>query len=996
MLGRTISHYRIMEKIGAGGMGEVYLAEDTRLERKVALKFLPAQLSADAEERQRFVHEAKAAAALSHPNIVTVYEIGEHQGQVFIAMEYVDGRTLKDLLSSDRPPSTVHRLPISQVLNIALQIASGLAAAHAKGIVHRDLKPANIMVTGQGAAKIVDFGLAKLRGLSRLTKSGTTLGTVSYMSPEQALGKEVDQRSDIWSLGVILYEMLAGRLPFHGEYDQAVLYAVINQEPESLTKIRSDIPDDIKRIVHKALAKKPENRFQSTDELLDELKRFQLSIATPGAVVFSFRRFLLRPMVLATTLLVIGMVAATAIWLFRRQSAIRHARYGLLPRIEKMVEAGCENYADAYELAVQAERYIPADARLTAILSRISLELSIVTEPKGAKVFIKRYDKPETGWRYLGLSPISKIRLPVGFFRWKMEKDGYETVLAVAATHQLDMSRKWLIVPRDMTRVLDRLGTVPGGMVRVQGMKDVPGAGTIGDFFMDRCEVTNRQFKEFVDDGGYQEVKYWQQKFAEGAKELTREEALKRFTDLTGRPGPAGWQAGQYPEDQGEFPVSGISWYEAAAYAEWADKSLPSVYHWGIASGEYSIDMGWWNIVSSLAPLSNFKGRGPAPTGSFAGMTAFGNLDMAGNVREWCWNEAPLGRVLRGGAWDDATYLFAFMSQTSPFERSAKTGFRCIRSLAPAALPAPAFAAVHPQEPHDLEKISPVSDEVFSVYRDMFLYDRADLHSRLEWRKENSADWVQEKVSFSAAYGNERVIAYLFLPRNSRPPFQTVIFYPGSAVEMSASSDDLEKDFQFDLYLSFIVRNGRAVLYPVLKGTFERGDWAKYQVIDSDVSTRDFSEWLIMQIKDFFRCLDYLETRPDIDRQRLAYMGYSAGAWIAPVVLALEPRIHAAVLQNGGFMIYFLGWGPIRPEVNQMNYVSRVSTPTLMLNGRYDLFFPYESNARIMFAKLGTPPRQKEQKVYDSDHFVPRNELIKETLAWLDRYLGPVKTMSGQ
>jgi len=282
MIGKTISHYKIIEEIGRGGMGVVYKARDTQLDRDVALKFLPAQFSADEAERKRFIHEAKAAAALNHPNIITVYEIGEHEGQIFIAMEYVAGRTLKELISSGRTPSAVdrspitsHLLPITQILDIAIQLASGLAAAHAKGIVHRDLKPANIMLTEQGVVKIVDFGLAKLKGMSRLTKSGTTLGTVAYMSPEQALGKEVDQRSDIWSLGVILYEMLTGKLPFPGEYEQAMLYAVINEEPDLADGLRPDISAELKAIISKCLKKKSDARFTSAVELLADLKRIK-------------------------------------------------------------------------------------------------------------------------------------------------------------------------------------------------------------------------------------------------------------------------------------------------------------------------------------------------------------------------------------------------------------------------------------------------------------------------------------------------------------------------------------------------------------------------------------------------------------------------------------------------------------------------------------------------------------------------------------------------
>ena len=265
MIGRTISHYKILEKIGEGGMGVVYKAEDTKLRRTVALKFLPSELTQDAEAKQRFLHEARAAAALNHANIVTVYEINEHEGQTYIAMEYIEGRTLKEI--------THGPLPLAQVLDIAQQIARGLAAAHAKGIVHRDIKPANIFITSDNTVKILDFGIAKLAGgETKLTKTGTTMGTAAYMSPEQTTGKEVDQRTDIWSLGVILYEMLAGETPFKGEYMQAVVYAILNEEPKPLAKIRPDMPVGLESVIGRALAKNPKDRYQSMNDLAANLK----------------------------------------------------------------------------------------------------------------------------------------------------------------------------------------------------------------------------------------------------------------------------------------------------------------------------------------------------------------------------------------------------------------------------------------------------------------------------------------------------------------------------------------------------------------------------------------------------------------------------------------------------------------------------------------------------------------------------------------------------
>jgi serine/threonine protein kinase len=267
VLGKTISHYKIVEKLGSGGMGEVYKAEDLKLHRPVALKFLSHEFTHDAEERQRFAKEAIAASALDDPNIGTIHEIAEEDNYFFIVMSYYEGGTLKEKITS-RPAG----LEIRGALDIAMQIARGLTKAHKKGIVHRDIKPGNILFTEDGQVKIIDFGLAKLKGSSILTKSGTTLGTVAYMSPEQAQGLPADQRSDVWSLGVILYEMLTGKRPFQGEHEQSIMYLIINEEPEFINKVRGDVPHQVASIVEKALAKKKEKRFSTMKAMLEALE----------------------------------------------------------------------------------------------------------------------------------------------------------------------------------------------------------------------------------------------------------------------------------------------------------------------------------------------------------------------------------------------------------------------------------------------------------------------------------------------------------------------------------------------------------------------------------------------------------------------------------------------------------------------------------------------------------------------------------------------------
>ncbi len=266
MIGQTISHYKILEKLGEGGMGVVYKARDTRLDRPVAIKFLPPHLSQNEEAKKRFVQEAKAASALDHPNVCTIYEIDEiPEGQIFIVMAYYEGETLEDRVKESG-------IGVAEACDIVEAIAGGLAEAHARGIVHRDIKPSNILIIEGGRAKIIDFGLAKLAEQSHLTRAGTTLGTVKYMSPEQTRGDEVDHRTDIWSTGVLLYEAITGQKPFRGNYDQAVIYSILNEEPPGIKSLRPDAPAAVEKIILTALAKDPEKRYQRIEDLAADLR----------------------------------------------------------------------------------------------------------------------------------------------------------------------------------------------------------------------------------------------------------------------------------------------------------------------------------------------------------------------------------------------------------------------------------------------------------------------------------------------------------------------------------------------------------------------------------------------------------------------------------------------------------------------------------------------------------------------------------------------------
>jgi formylglycine-generating enzyme required for sulfatase activity/predicted Ser/Thr protein kinase len=968
MIGETISHYRVLEELGGGAMGVVYKAQDMRLKRLVALKFLPPDLTRDPEAKRRFVQEAEAASALDDPHVCTIHDIDEtSDGRVFIAMGFYEGETLKKRVQ--RGPR-----PVADVVAIAAQIARGLAAAHEAGIVHRDIKPANIIITTRGEVKIVDFGIAKLAGRGDLTGTGLSLGTVAYMAPEQFEGR-VDQRADLWALGVVIYEMLTGRLPFEAETQLATMNAVLNRPPQALRAQRPDIPEALEALVEHALQKDPERRIASAKDFaarLDALRTPANAAAALSSDTGAVLRTIKRPVVAFPVLAIAGIVAYLLITTLMTQSRARWAREEAIPEISRFLQQ--DEYDKAYALAQQAGEYIPNDPMLAELIAQSTQIPALSTQPEGARVFVKPYSSLQTEWRLLGATPLKNTRLARGTYRWRIEADGFESVEFARNVGDQVAAQTLALLAKD---------SVPPGMIGIpasRGPVDITGFATetqvaLQPFFLDRYEVTNRQFKEFVDAGGYSTREYWKHPFVRDGRTLSWDEAMTLFRDTSGRPGPATWELGSFPNARADYPVTGVSWYEAAAYAEYRKAALPTIYHWARAALGFTRAA---PIRGRIVEASNFDGDAPIAVGSTGAIGPYGAYDMAGNVREWCANESGTNRWILGGAWNDHEYMFFVPYSLPPLDRSAANGIRLARyseheRVADLSKPIEVFR-------RDFRDAKPVSDEIFEVFKRQFTYTPSPPDARVEATDTSAADWVREKVSLDTGYG-ERLTAYLFIPKTGQPPYQTAVFFPGlGAFGAQASSQNLSP-FIFD----FVVKSGRILVYPIWKGSFERFDG--FVTLTGDSYFQTFRQRMREWRQEAGQLLDYLSTRPDVDAAKFAYAGNSFGSSTALPVLAMEPRFKVAVLTLAG-----LTYRDLLPEVDAVNFIPRIRIPVLMLEGRYDHLFPVEQSQQPLLTLLGSPADEKRQVLFDAGHGpLPRGQVIHETLTWLDRFLGTPK-----
>jgi formylglycine-generating enzyme required for sulfatase activity len=627
-------------------------------------------------------------------------------------------------------------------------------------------------------------------------------------------------------------------------------------------------------------------------------------------------------------------------------------------------------------------------------MSLVGDRLTVVSRPAGASVWLRRVRDdgslaPDSV--LAGVTPIRDLRLARADYRLDIRKAGFvpaariassalnraEASLGVATDVAIDVSL------REPARVADGMVFVPGSRYTLVG-REAPTHDSVAlsDFYIDAYEVTNAQFREFVAAGGYANAKYWKHPFVLDGRTLSSTEAMRRFVDRTGLPGPRDWTSQEFLPNEARHPVTGVTWYEAAAYAEFAGKRLPTIFEWEKAArdGQYThfdrIFMPWGlaDPTHGVARRANFRSAGTEAVDSHpSGISPYGAYNMAGNVEEWVANPTGRQRIVTGGAWDDPMYVFANYLNVSGFHASPSLGFRCARDV-PGVTARSSDFEIPPGR--GTPEYRPVDDATFRSLLRHYAYDRGPLEASVVERV-TTQDWTRETIRLSGPWRDPTVV-YLYLPSRATRPLQTIAFVPGTNTFYETTpSAEAER------IMGPHVKAGRAVFTVLYKGMVGR-PWDAGHVAAAPLSVQ-YRQELVMHATELRRSLDYLETRSDLDLTRLGYVGFSRGSGVWLPFVAVEPRFRSVVLVGGGIDERF---GPTLPEASAINFAPRIAAPKLFLSGRYDEEHPWISRGLPLWRLLREP---KRLTIVDGGHLPRDEERVPAINAWFDETLGPVR-----
>ena len=834
--------------------------------------------------------------------------------------------------------------------------------------------------------------------------------------------------------------MAAGRRPFEGQTSSDVISGILQKEPPALTLFSDEADARLDEIVTKALTKDKEERYQSAKDLFIDLKRLKhrldveaelertnptelrgtqegaqssgisKSISPPvfpgvkitgnqnaNQTIVADKRITIdstqgksgskRIVAIVTAAVLLASIAVWVVWHQRNLSWARRQ----VPQIEALSSNG--DYFAAYDLAAEIQKYLPTDPTITRLMPTISDMLTVTSEPSGAQVYLKRFSPDAAGnfppRQLVGTTPIRDLRIARGQYLLYVEKDGFaKTAQTISGALMSGGGMTSIPPPLTVEQKLTTADRVPNGMTLVTGgdyrlrawARPTDVKVQLDDFLIDQYEVSNQDYKEFINAGGYLKKQYWTYPFIKDGKALTWEEGIQEFKDRTGLPGPRTWSSQNFPEGKAKYPVTDVSWYEAAAYAAFRGKQLPTIFQWEKAarSGRVAAPTNYmpWGVFypgDTLKWRANFEGDATIPVDSFEfGMSPSGAYNMAGNVSEWCLNETSEGFISAGGAWGEPAYMFANYGRFPGFYTSDKRGFRCAMNLGGTGNDGNLRIEINKEIPVYTRS----SDQDFARWVKAYDYVKSPLDPQVE--KQETDAWTRERITFNGANG-ERAIAYLYLPRNFPRPLQVIHLLPASDVELGQRSADRAAE----AWLATEIKSGRAVFIVVLKGYIERLRPAGF--VEPDRTTVEYRDKMVNWITDLRRGLDYLETRNDIDAKKIAICGPSAGATTGLILAAVDRRYASVFLAAAGIRKSSTQW---IAEANIVNFASHIRGPILILQGRYDENLSWKGEFEPLYKLLSEP---KRLILYDGGH-APPMELFATTIHhWLDETLGPVK-----
>jgi eukaryotic-like serine/threonine-protein kinase len=699
--------------------------------------------------------------------------------------------------------------------------------------------------------------------------------------------------------------------------------------------------------------------------------------------------------------LIVALLVTAALW--RKDVARREAAQArVLAQIVDLVQK--DQYGRAFNLAMPLLREDPGlkdNPTFAETWRQIVLPMRPLVAEAGATVYFKAYDDTEGDWLKAGVTPLARtVDAPRGPLQIRLTKPGFRPGLFVVANPGPSVeneSPNRTMVNRQFSAVrlpLAAEGALPDNMVLVPrtyvpvvlGGWTPDRAGSyareVPAFAIARHETTNAEFKQFVDAGGYDNPAYWQGlTFEEDGHALAWPEARKRFVDTTNRPGPAGWQLSTYPSGQAEFPVGGISWYEAVAYARFRGEELPTIHHWlRAAFAPYDEHFG---VAPAVAVSSRFNADGPDSALRPIGLGAWGTYQMSGNVREWVWNFASRNALALGGAWSDYASENHGTYTVPPMSRLPTHGVRLMRRLPGSEIPGDWLEPIHLSYERTTPLREPASDEAFEIIRSQFTRTRTKPVDVTVANVQQTPLWIAERVvlRFTA---EERATLYIVRPKVHTAALQPIIYAPPqNCCTIKRDNDNILEQLRV---AEFVANSGRALVLPVWSGSYER--WQP-EPLEPDALRDRQREYALAWNRDLGITIDYLQSRADIDASRAGFLGFSNGAVYNVGMLAVEPRIKAAVLLSGGISARAEN---IHPMLDLANYAPRIKVPVLMINGRFDHILPYERSQRRLFELLGTPADRKSHIVYEGGHFAyPPNSVARDTSNWFDRYLGAAR-----